>query len=295
MAALSAVLAAGAASVAQTDPAGTFQRGLRAYQEGRYNDALMAFEEVYAVRPLPDVEYNIALVSRALGRYQAAIAAYERYLVHPGENPDPARLRTVRETVTTLRGLLARVIVRATPAQVTFTLDGRPAEPTDGALLVDPGEHVLELSSPDHHPERRPLRLTAGGIAELEVRLVPLDRVPRTEPEAPSLPAWFWVSGAVGLASAGVALGVGLNANNEARNYLRRCVDNEPEPDCASLRTQRQASLDTQALAVNVLWAVASLGVAVAGVGLVRWLASPSPRSARVGLRPSPGGLVLSW
>jgi tetratricopeptide (TPR) repeat protein len=49
------------------------------YDEARYDEAAHEMEAAFALRPLPDLQYNLAQCYERLGRTQDAIAAYQRY------------------------------------------------------------------------------------------------------------------------------------------------------------------------------------------------------------------------
>lgn len=55
-------------------------QGSQAFAEGRYQEAIRAFEAAYALRPDPVLVFNIANACRKAGRLEDAIVAYERFL-----------------------------------------------------------------------------------------------------------------------------------------------------------------------------------------------------------------------
>ncbi|MDW8364087.1 MAG: tetratricopeptide repeat protein, partial [Myxococcales bacterium] len=62
-----------------------FQRGIVLYQRRHYEAALEAFLAALRFAPLPELYYNLALVSERLGRRSDAIDYYREYLrVRPG-------------------------------------------------------------------------------------------------------------------------------------------------------------------------------------------------------------------
>ncbi|HWE28157.1 MAG TPA: tetratricopeptide repeat protein, partial [Polyangia bacterium] len=58
------------------------------YDEARYEDAAREMETAYGVKPLPDLQYNLAQCYERLGRYDAAAHAYEVYLSGNPAAPD---------------------------------------------------------------------------------------------------------------------------------------------------------------------------------------------------------------
>src|SRR5260370_37161474 len=58
------------------------------YDEARYDDAAREVEAAYALKPLPDLQYNLAQCYERLGRYEDAAKAYETYLHASPTAPD---------------------------------------------------------------------------------------------------------------------------------------------------------------------------------------------------------------
>src|SRR5438105_11377844 len=58
------------------------------YDEARYDDAVREMEAAYALKPLPDLQYNLAQCYERLGRYVDAAKAYETYLQQSPTAPD---------------------------------------------------------------------------------------------------------------------------------------------------------------------------------------------------------------
>jgi tetratricopeptide (TPR) repeat protein len=57
-----------------------FAKGDAAYAEGRYEEALAAFQEAYALSNRPQLLFNISNALERLGRYAEAVEALEKYL-----------------------------------------------------------------------------------------------------------------------------------------------------------------------------------------------------------------------
>src|SRR5689334_19842947 len=57
-----------------------FQKGDTAYAEGRYEEALAAFQEAYDLSGRAQLLFNVSNALERLGRYQEAVDALEKYL-----------------------------------------------------------------------------------------------------------------------------------------------------------------------------------------------------------------------
>ena len=150
-----------------------YDLGLQHLAENRYQDAAVALERSQSLRALPVVTYNLALAYRALGRYVAAIEAFERYLRRPDAGATPERLTAIEQELGELRRSLVRVTARVDPTEATLQLDGRPTAPASGELVLDPGAHAFEWSADGYLRERREVQGTPGSVWALEVRLRP--------------------------------------------------------------------------------------------------------------------------
>lgn len=66
--------------------------GVAYYDEARYEDAAHEMEEAYRLRPLPDLQYNLAQCYERLGRVRDAVAAYRKYLEGKPDAEDRAEI-----------------------------------------------------------------------------------------------------------------------------------------------------------------------------------------------------------
>ena len=73
-----------------------FQRATDALRREDYETALREFKVVRAIRPLPDIDYNIARCFDAMERWKEAAAEYRKYL---SSGPDAVTAEMVRQRV----------------------------------------------------------------------------------------------------------------------------------------------------------------------------------------------------
>jgi tetratricopeptide (TPR) repeat protein len=69
-----------------------FQEGLRAFEEGRYGDALANFEEAHTLSRRAAILYNIGVCHERLGQHAEAITAFEAYLAAEPGTPNRAAI-----------------------------------------------------------------------------------------------------------------------------------------------------------------------------------------------------------
>jgi len=67
--------------------------GIAYYDDGKYDDAVKEMQVAYSLRPVPDLQYNLAQCFERLGRYEDAAVAYETYLGGRRDASDGAQVR----------------------------------------------------------------------------------------------------------------------------------------------------------------------------------------------------------
>lgn len=106
-----------------------FSAGRDHYEAGRYADAVNEFEQANRLKPLPELEFNIARTYDRMEQYEPAIEHYEKYLAAlPLTAPEVGELQKrvaiLRERVAEQKR--ASGVAPTTPTTVTTTnADGR--------------------------------------------------------------------------------------------------------------------------------------------------------------------------
>jgi tetratricopeptide (TPR) repeat protein len=70
-----------------------FEAGRSAYQRGRYDEAVEAFQAAARLTPRPALEYDLGLAFEQLGRDAEAVAAYRRFLTQAPDSPEAVDVR----------------------------------------------------------------------------------------------------------------------------------------------------------------------------------------------------------
>lgn len=187
-----------ALALAQTppvdEPRSAYEAGVAHLLASRYQEAALALERSYALRPVPVALYNLALAHRGLGRYRSAIALFDRFLAAPGDAA-PERLAAIRAERDELARALVEATFHVTPADATLRIDGGDPVPSPATLVLDPGAHVLEWSAPAHRPRREAITATPGSRPSLDITLDPI-REGRLQVEASVPSATITLDGA---------------------------------------------------------------------------------------------------
>jgi tetratricopeptide (TPR) repeat protein len=117
------------------------------YSQGRYEEALAAFEEAYRLSERPLLLFNIANAQERSGQWQGAIESLERYLPHADEaerSRIESRIESLRRRVERLEAMQQvpdepdepDVTPAETPEEPSRSLAGPLVLATGGALLA---------------------------------------------------------------------------------------------------------------------------------------------------------------
>lgn len=202
-----ALLVALAAPAAENDAKAFFQAGAQAYDAGRYDAAVQAFDEAYRLTPHPGILFSMAqaerkhfFVSRERTFLERAVEHYRLYLDSPRATRaaearaavadlEEARLRLSNAAPapaapSTVELAKARLMVttQATAASVMID-DAAPVEaPFIGEVAA--GRHRVRVSAEGYFPEEREVEVALGATAGLDLPLK--ERAGQLSLEAPS-------------------------------------------------------------------------------------------------------------
>jgi hypothetical protein len=123
------------------------------YDEARYEEAAKEMQVAYDLKPVADLQYNLAQCWERLGRLEDAAASYERYLAG---RPDAADAKSVRARIENLRER-ARALAAGSAA---------PPPPPPVEKVVFKTIVVYRETPP---PPGRAARWAAGGLWALAV------------------------------------------------------------------------------------------------------------------------------
>jgi hypothetical protein len=123
---------------------------VKAREAGDLERVVTLLQEAYAVTPAPALLNNLARMYEQLGQYGDAYSAYKKVVDDPNAESDLRSLDSGR--MAALRPKVARawLDVHATPDGARVDIDGRPPlRDADGEIGVDPGSHIVQVTSAD--------------------------------------------------------------------------------------------------------------------------------------------------
>ncbi len=127
-----------------------FDSGVRYIEQGNYARALDAFEASFRERENPRVLYNIAMAQKALQRFTAALASFERYLaLQPGEAASSLTQEVAREIADLKRRVASINISLSTKKGSVAVVDDalQIAMPQAVSVYLMPGVHKIRVES----------------------------------------------------------------------------------------------------------------------------------------------------
>jgi tetratricopeptide (TPR) repeat protein len=156
-----------------------FKKGIQMVEQGRYELALVLFNEAYEKAPHPLVLFNIAGTHRHLKQYRLALDAYRRFLVEGDDKVEAALLRRGKQELDMVLALVAQVSVSSQPSGALITIDGEEQgmTPLSEVVVLTPGRHTLEASLSGHESVSQELNVKASESRQLQIVLEPLKKV----------------------------------------------------------------------------------------------------------------------
>ncbi len=276
-----------------------FQQAVELYETGKFDQAAVAFERAYELKPSYKILYNLGQTENELGHYAAALQAYSRYLADGGSGVSGERLTQVKVEIKHLTNLVGMLTVEHGDPGVAVFVDGRKQgeTPLSGTIFVDLGDHEVVLRKGTDELYSEIVRVGGGERVTVEVAVqedpaeeAALEEITTTpKPEAKRV--WTWVAiGIGGAAAVGAGITGGILASKSGS-----LEDNCPESQCPESEWENLDSARTLAITTDVLIGVAAVGVAA---GIVLFFVEPGLGEDEnvVAVTPAPvsKGAVLS-
>ncbi len=207
-----------------------------ALEEGRPADACEDFEAVRETIDSAAVRWNLALCSRALGRYAAALTHLRVFLgLTTSDDVSEERRATARVMRDAVSARLARLILSA-PRHAVVRVDGVERQDTAEPIVLDPGRHRVEVAADGFTNFDHTFEASSGESVRLIAVLTPsaperletgapddaLDAATSApvEQRASSVPVtqrwWFWTAVTVVVAGAAVGTGIAVARGNDS-------------------------------------------------------------------------------
>jgi tetratricopeptide (TPR) repeat protein len=166
-----------------------------AFKSGKYDTALVKFQEAESIIPSANAEYWIAASLDKLDRKVEALATYATFLA--SEDAAKAGEDKVAEAKTRFDHLRATVpgdlVLTAVPAEALITIDGQAqTEKSPLTLKLTPGDHKVLVTMEGYEPQEFTVTIEAGKKIDRPVELTVIPPPPPPpvieKPAAPVAP-----------------------------------------------------------------------------------------------------------
>jgi tetratricopeptide (TPR) repeat protein len=167
-----------------------YEAGVKAYQNGRHEDAIRFFTEADRLAPSAPLSFNVARVYEKMGNGGQALRYYRDYLRRA---PGAANAGQVRAIVKKYEGELAsrgrqQLCVLSTPSGATVVVNGNAVGSTPWTGELEPGTYRVELGATGFAPATRDVSLTLEQAEDVIVALEATRRTPPPEEPARTAP-----------------------------------------------------------------------------------------------------------
>ncbi|HTU63064.1 MAG TPA: tetratricopeptide repeat protein [Polyangiales bacterium] len=277
----------------------TIRHAVEEYSLGHWTEARFFFARAHALSPNARTLRGLGLTCYESRNYVEAIGYFKQALAST-EQPLTDKMRAdLTQLLQQSEQFVTRVVVTLDPSSAELEVDHVPRELTDGALLLDPGEHLLSATAEGHQPTQQTIN-AAGGEQRVELSLPSkVESAPALvqQPTAAPLPALepssgssdlapYIVMGAGGAALIAGAVLVGIAASD--KSAVENADDGATWPELEP-RYNRGRTFFPVGFAL--------MGVGLAGVAAgLTWKLWPSSqeRAPSARLHVSPLGVQLS-
>jgi hypothetical protein len=189
--------------------------GVAEFDARNFIEARAHFMHAHALLPNARTLRALGMAAFELKKYVESVDYFSRALASEERPLVGEQRRQVEALSTRANGYIARVTLHVTP-KAELSVDGLALQlPADSVLLLEAGDHVLELKAAGYISDKRKLEIQGGERETLRIALMAL---PREQGSAGSAePAnkrpiykspWLWA--ALGVVVAGAAAGTAI-------------------------------------------------------------------------------------
>jgi tetratricopeptide (TPR) repeat protein len=158
-----------------------FDKGVNAYRDGRFYDAVDIFLETNRLYPDPKLSFNVGKAFEALGNQPGALRYYREYLRRMPDAPDKREVDSHVEQLELSLGQkgLQQLTVLSTPDGATIKLDGQAVGVTPWTGESFAGKHRVALEAAQYQTSERIIEIDLHRAQDFTFELSPM---PKPEP-----------------------------------------------------------------------------------------------------------------
>ena len=221
---------------ASAEPAGYRTASGAAIEEfdlNHFTEAREHFARAHALFPNARTLRGLGLCDFELRRYVAAVQYLKEALASDVKQLDGKLRKETEAMLARAAGYVGTLRVQAQPAEALVSVDGISVTPaSDGSMLLEVGDHVLEVRATGFVTQRRELQVRGGQDESVEIALAAIalqpEEVAAAGPHSDTSPAgapskqahkplykqwWLWTAVGVVLAGAAAGTAIALSAD----------------------------------------------------------------------------------
>jgi tetratricopeptide (TPR) repeat protein len=277
-----------------------FALGTAAFTDGKLDEALKIFQEIWKTNKSYDVAVMLARTERNLEKHRDAADHYAYALANFPLSGEEELREEVKTELADVKKQIGTLRIRVPVKDATVKIGGAAVDAAALAqdIFVNKGKVVIEATAPGYQPEKKTLEVKPGTSEDVIITL----QVERITPRS-KVPAI--VVGGVGFV--GIVIGAALVGTSEgAKSEAHRLHDQiqatggptacrTPSEDCNKLR---DAAANADALGNGGIAAFVLGGLAGAAALGYMLIPTRKPQTGKVAIlpvaAPSTGGLLVS-
>jgi tetratricopeptide (TPR) repeat protein len=276
-----------------------FKEGKAAADAGQWDEAARKFRQVVAIRSAPKALIALGVAEEHTGHLVAAQAAFKQAREEAADKALTEDLKTANAALEAIRPRVPKLVFTPPDALsgAALELDGTPATPTSGALLVDPGQHTLTATAPGKGTFRATLTVKEGEQRDVAVTFTTSSGpAPTATSGAPDTgrslapPTGAIVLGVAGVVLAGAGAGLYGAGSGQYADSEKLC----PGQTCTAEVAGKGNDGRTQMIAGDVLLVTGAAALAGAGIYWAVSATSRKPPTTSLLLTAGPAALTLS-
>lgn len=198
-----------------------YDRGIKLFDEGRFELAAIEFQRAYDLAPSYRILYNIGETQFQRGKYSEALRTLELYLKEGGSEIPGKRKLEVENDIDKLRTRTARISVTSNVPDADVLVDDiKIGKAPLQAYLIDAGSHRISIQKVGFRSTTEQVVLAGKDEKLLSLEMVAEGRDKVIIKEGGGgLPAYVWLSWAV-TGALGIGTGVtGILASGAASDF----------------------------------------------------------------------------
>ncbi|HET6331893.1 MAG TPA: tetratricopeptide repeat protein, partial [Polyangiales bacterium] len=152
------------------DAQAEFDRGMTAFNAGRYEAAVEAFNNAYRVKQTALTLYQLGLAYNGMGQPSKALEAFEAFASYGDPQKEATQLRAAKSEIARIKSSVGRFAVKVSPTSAVILIDGHGAALKNNEIWMLPGRHAIEIRADGYESYSQTLDVQSGRYS-LEINL----------------------------------------------------------------------------------------------------------------------------